>query len=55
MAFKTVITDHNFVLLSRIECKYSLILVLDIWQGYLTFSIYFVFDRIVCVFVTFYQ
>ena len=30
-------------------------LVLHIWQGYLTFSYYFIFDRIVCVLVTFYQ
>ena len=28
--------------------------VLHIWQGYLTFSYYFIFDRIVCVSVTFY-
>ena len=30
-------------------------LVLHIWQNYLTFSYYFIFDRIVCVLVTFYQ
>ena len=30
-------------------------LVLHIWQGYLTFSYYFIIDRIVCVLVTFYQ
>ena len=30
-------------------------LVLQIWQGYLTLSYYFLFDRIVCVLVTFYQ
>ena len=28
---------------------------LHIWQGYLTFSCYFIFNRIVCVLVTFYQ
>ena len=30
------------------------ILVLHIWQGYLTFSYYFIFDRIVIVLVAFY-
>ena len=30
-------------------------LVLHIWQGYLKFSYSFIFDRIVCVLVTFYQ
>ena len=30
-------------------------LLLHIWQGYLTFSYYFVFDRIVSVLVTFFQ
>ena len=30
-------------------------LVLRIWQGFLTFSYCFKFDRIVCVFTTFYQ
>ena len=30
-------------------------LVLDIWQGYFTFSHYFIFDRTGCVLVTFYQ
>ena len=35
--------------MSRIECKCCLIyLVLHICQGYLTFSYYFIFDRIVC-------
>ena len=29
-------------------------LLLHIWQGYLTFSYYFIFDRIVCVLVNFY-
>ena len=28
-------------------------LLLHIWQGYLTFSYYFICDRIVCVLVTF--
>ena len=30
-------------------------LVLHIWQGYLIFSYYFMFDRILCVLDTFYQ
>ena len=30
-------------------------LILDVWQGYLTFSHYFIFDRILCVLLTFYQ
>ena len=30
-------------------------LVLHIRQGYLAFSYYFIFDRIVCALVTFYQ
>ena len=44
------------VLMSRTEVKYFLIsTVIHIWQGFLTFSCYFIFDRIVCVLVTFYQ
>ena len=42
-------------LMSRIECKYCLVSTSHIWQGYLTFSYYFIFDRTVCVLVTFYQ
>ena len=30
-------------------------IVLHIWQGCLSFSYYFIFDKIVCVLVTFYQ
>ena len=30
-------------------------LILHIWQGYLIFSYYFIFDSIVCVLVTFYR
>ena len=37
--------------MSRIECKYFQ-LVLHIWQGYLRYSYYFIFDRIVCVLMT---
>ena len=40
--------------MSRIEAS-IVELVLHIWQGYLTFLYYFIFDRIVCVLVTFYQ
>ena len=29
-------------------------LLLHIWQGHLTFLYYYIFDRIVCVLVTFY-
>ena len=36
----------------RIECKYFFKLVIHIWQGYLTFSCYFILGRIVCVLVT---
>ena len=39
-------------LMSRIESTYCLI-ILNVWQGCLTFSYYFIFDRIVCVLVTF--
>ena len=50
--FQTV--PVNNLLMSRIECMYGL-LVLHIWQGYLTFAYYFISDRIVCVLVTFYM
>ena len=41
--------------MSRIERKCCLISTSQgIWQGYLTFSYYFMFDRIVCVLVTFF-
>ena len=33
----------------------QVLFILHIWQGYLTFSYYIVFDRIVCVLVTFKQ
>ena len=37
--------------MSRIGRNYC-VLALHIWQGYLTFLYYFIFDRIVCVLVT---
>ena len=44
------------ILMSRIELNESIVqLVLHIWQRYLKFSYYFIFDWIVCVLVTFYQ
>ena len=42
-------------MMSKIARKYCLISTLYIWQGYLTFSYYFIFDRILFVLVTFYQ
>ena len=45
-----------FSIMSRIERKHCLISnLIHIWWSYLTFSYYFIFDRFVCVLVTFYQ
>ena len=52
---------HNFSvvgnILSRVHITYiqGWMQVLFTWQDYLTFSYYFICDRIVCILVTFYQ